>query len=228
MHEELWSGVELKVSHAEFFLDMMGKSLQGPERTQHNVALEASGAIIDNGWQRSFYAYLDAFLAMTRSVPEIINACFGHDDRGPAEMRRWFDALPAEERERRNRFTADFDDRRETFARLLLSTARNVSLHRSGVAPVEVRIVSQFGVTYVGSPTTRVPIADSRPAEVGGGLPWESPAPLRPKWWSDVLIDRRPLFEECKRYVAHAGAAVEAARGLAERVHGDAPLTPPP
>jgi hypothetical protein len=79
MHDELWAGIALKLEYARFHLDRMWRSLEPPERTQMNVALEASGAIIDTGWQRSFYPYFDAFLTAARSVPEIINACFGAD-----------------------------------------------------------------------------------------------------------------------------------------------------
>ena len=71
MDEKLWAGVELKLLYAEFHFDMMGRSIQPPKQTSINVALQASG------WQRSFYAYLDAFLSTARSVPEIIQCCFG-------------------------------------------------------------------------------------------------------------------------------------------------------
>jgi hypothetical protein len=57
----------------------MAKALQPPERTAMNVALQASGTIIDTQWQRSIYARLDAFLSATRSVAEIIKCCFGAD-----------------------------------------------------------------------------------------------------------------------------------------------------
>ena len=74
MHEALWAGVELKMDHAAFFRERMQRVLEPPERTQSNVALQASGAVIGTGWQRSLYAYLDAFLVMARSVPEVIEA----------------------------------------------------------------------------------------------------------------------------------------------------------
>src|SRR5437762_433748 len=80
MHEELWAGVELKNEHAAFFLERMGQALAPPKRTQINVALGASGAIIGTNWQRSIYAYLDAFLAMARSVPEVRTAGKGVAD----------------------------------------------------------------------------------------------------------------------------------------------------
>src|SRR4051794_2865834 len=107
MHQDMWVGVELKVGHAEFFLAQMVQALQPPERTQSNVALQASGAVIATNWQEALYAHLDAFLAMARSVPEVIHACFGADD-GNKIMRDWFAALPSDEQGRRTKFTTRF------------------------------------------------------------------------------------------------------------------------
>jgi hypothetical protein len=45
------------------------------------AALESMGVIVDDGWHRAFYAHLDAFLSATRSLPEIIQCCFGVDRR---------------------------------------------------------------------------------------------------------------------------------------------------
>jgi hypothetical protein len=108
---DLWSGVELKLQHAQFFYGKMSSSLNPPERTGWNVALESTGAILDTGWQRSLYPYLDAFLAMTRSVPEIINCCFGKDTA--PNMASWFCDLDVDEQKRREEFSAQF---RMTFA----------------------------------------------------------------------------------------------------------------
>src|ERR1700730_8417137 len=108
MDEKLWAGVELKLLYAEFHFDMMGRSIQPPKQTSINVALQASGAIIGTGWQRSFYAYLDAFLSTGRSVPEIIQCCFGVD-LGHREMKKWFNALTADEQVRRHDFKKAFE-----------------------------------------------------------------------------------------------------------------------
>jgi hypothetical protein len=67
MHDELWTGVELKFQNAKFHLEQMTRSIQPPQRTGHSVALEASGAIIGGpDWQEAFYAHLDAFLHSQR------------------------------------------------------------------------------------------------------------------------------------------------------------------
>ena len=72
---ELWAGVDLKLQNAEFHLSQMQRHWsRRPE-----PALEASGAIIDTEWQRSFYAHFDAFLSAARSVAEVIRCCFGVD-----------------------------------------------------------------------------------------------------------------------------------------------------
>src|SRR2546426_526168 len=79
-------------ANAELFSEQMGKALLPPDRNPMKIALESTGAIIEIRWQRSFYANLDAFLAMVRSVPEIIHACFGAD-LGSREMKAWFNGL---------------------------------------------------------------------------------------------------------------------------------------
>jgi hypothetical protein len=130
---------------------MMERSLQPPKQTSTNVALQTSGAIIDTGWQRSFYAYLDAFLSTARSVPEIIQCCFGIDC-GHREMKEWFNKLPDDEKERRKHFRKDFKEHYESFRALRLSTVRNISEHRTGIAPATVTISGLFGVSYIGGP----------------------------------------------------------------------------
>src|SRR5947209_9646873 len=110
----------------------MQQALKPPPRTQMNVALQASGAIIGTGWQRSLFANLDAFLAMARSVPAIIEACFGAD-LGSAEMRTWFNGLGSGEQYRRKEFTRQFELAYAAFRALALSNKRNVSFHRTGV-----------------------------------------------------------------------------------------------
>jgi hypothetical protein len=229
MHDKLWVGAELKVENAEFFLHGMGMSLRGPESTQINAALQLAGMVIDTGWQRSFYAQLDAFLAMVRSVPEIIQCCFGVD-KSPA-MSTWFYGLPAAEKSRRQRFADKFKAARSAFGALPLSTARNISLHRSGVAPVEVNIRGRFGVVHVGTPVRRVPIAESAPIVAGDdpALQWaatEPPVAVQPAW-TDFKIDGNPLFPECRAYLQEARNLLDQARSIVQLVHGKQTLTPP-
>ena len=109
-----------------------------------------------------------------------------------------------------------------------LSTARNISLHRTGYSSVEVKITGRFGVVYEGSAVDDVPIAES-PQFVGDAPPWantQSPTAIRPQP-SDFTIDGRPLFDECLAYLAQAEGLVIEARAIALRVHGTNSLTPP-
>ncbi len=195
-----------------------------------NVALQPTGAIVDTCWQQAFYAYLDAFLTMARSVPEIISACFGKDF-SPA-MKDWFNGLPTPETDRRKTFSSQFKTTYNSFKELSLSNARNISLHRTGVAPVEVNITGRFGVSHVGTPVRRVATSESRPiaADDDPALQWATalaPISLQPTW-TDFSIDGRPLFPECRAYLDEARKLLTQARGISQQVHGNDSLTLPP
>jgi hypothetical protein len=226
MHEDLWAGVELKLQHASFFLNEMSEALLPPTRTAENVALESSGAIFDTRWQTSFYAYLDAFLAMARSVPEIISSCFGAD-QGSKDMKDWFASLAPAEQTRRRGFAAKFQAIHTTFRALPLSGARNISLHRSGVAPVDIKITGRFGVSYTGTPVKRIPSSET-PQLHDPDFQWLARSvPLQPSW-EDFEINGQPLFAECKAYVHEAQRLLNEARRICQQVHGSDTLTPPP
>lgn len=226
MHEHLWAGVELKLQNAVFHLRQMERSLDPPEQTAENVALQASGAIIDTGWQRSIYAHFDAFLSTTRSVPEIIQCCFGVDLGHPV-MRNWFDKMTASEQGRRSEFKKKFKTAYENFRALPLGNARHISEHRSGVAPVIVRITGMFGITYVGDPVKHIPTAEIRHTE-DPNLAWmPKPIPIHPNW-TDFEIDGHPLFPMCQDYADKAQTLVNTARGITTQVHGTNDLTVPP
>lgn len=201
----------------------MGRSIQPPERTRHNVALEASGAIVDTGWQQSFYACFDAFLSAARAVPEILRCCFGHDS--DPRMLAWSEALPADEQRRRREFSRRFDAALNAFRTLPLATARHISEHRRGFAQGDVTISDFFGITYVGGPIVQVPSATSRKID-DPNLAFLARPPLRPRW-QDFTINGRPLFEECHAYLNDAQALVDEARTIIGQVHGTGRLTTP-
>jgi hypothetical protein len=228
MHDELWASAELKIAHASFFFDQMGRSLYW-DRTARFAVIMAAGGVVGNSWHQAFYAYLDAFLAMGRSVPEVVNCCFGKDKRNKV-MRDWFNGLSAAEKSRREIFTTQFDCK--DFSELPLSTARNITLHREGVAPVEVTITGLFGV-YTGSPTKAIPTWEMRPTYPGDDpaaqlAAAERPVSLGPPVPDAFMIAGKPLFAECQAYIAKARILVTEARAIAERVHGSDVLTFPP
>lgn len=231
MHDELWAGVRLKLEHAGFYLEKMGASLAPPERTHHNVVLESAGAILDTGWQRAFYAYFDAYLVATRSVPEIIQACFG-EDRGSPPMRRWFDGLPADEQTRRRAFTAQFAGEHAKFRAHQLSAVRNMIVHRTGVSGIEVRTTGFFGVTYVGNSITPMPGSEVRPIEPRNDpvaqamAAMQRPIPIRPVA-NDFQIDGKLLFPLCHEYLQSADQLVTAAATISETVHDAKMLSGP-
>ncbi len=225
MHEELWAGVEFKSEQAFFHFLKMGESLKPPENSPINVTLEASGAIIGTAWQRPFYAYLDAFLLTTRSIPEVINCCFGRDTPN-MEMKKWFSGLSIDEQDRRKQFSDYFRPYYEPFAKLPLSSARNVSAHRTGYPDVTVAIVGTWGVVYEGSPIKPVPSSETPEIDNPELAFLAKSRPLRPEQ-ARFQIDGRDLFDACREYLEAANKLIVDAHEIAERVHGDKVLTSP-
>jgi len=227
MHEHVWAGVHLKLQHAEFHLRRMGQSLEPPERTATNVALQAAGVILDTGWQRSFYAHLDAFLSAARSIPEIVQCCLGVDEGHP-DMRNWFAKLPDDEKVRRQEFKKRFKAGYDSFRASRLGTLRHISEHRTGVAPATVTISGLFGVTYVGSPVDLIPLTETRHI-THPDLSWmDRPIPLRQPSWDDFELEGQPLFPACQEYLDGARALVNTARHISDVVHGTMSLSSPP
>ena len=225
MSDALWAGVELKAQYAEFHLDRMALSLQPPEWTGHNVAMQGAGTIIDTGWQLAFHAHFDAFLAAARRVPWIIEAGFGVDT-SHSVMRSWIAGLMATERNRRQTFSGQFKPARDIFDKLPLGTARDRSVHRTGFSPAEVAIIGRFGMTYSGGPAKPVPTAETR--QISDELAnLDTPVEVQPMG-TDFTIDGRPLFAECRAYLDAAHKLIADARIIAATVHGAASLTPPP
>src|SRR5438552_225668 len=105
MFEELWQGIDFKLEETDFFLDRMGKVLVPRRYTDPtwHPAYGHGGAI----WQPDFYYYLDAFIAAARSVPDIIQKCFGWDDKSKD---KWPEPLEPDEIDRRKRFQVEFRD----------------------------------------------------------------------------------------------------------------------
>jgi hypothetical protein len=227
MHHILWAGIDLKLGHAQFFLDEMSRSLQRPPRTEALAAAISADVNGDTRWQLSFYANLDAFLVMTRSIPAIIEYCFGKD---PQTKKVAFESLDGDEQNRRLKFSEEFDKPHGEFRQHPLSKQRNISFHRTGYPDVEVKIAGHFGIDYIGNPIKAVPTGENRPSENIGDDPAKMfaatlpPLPIQPRF-SDFTIDGKPLFEECKSYLDRASELVARARKISQRVHGYKPLT---
>jgi hypothetical protein len=224
MHDELWAGIALKLENARFHFEKMGQSLEPPERTHMNVALQSAGAIVDTRWQRSFYAYLDAFLSTTRSVAEVIQCCFGHDIA--TKMHKWFKKLPSDEQDRRLEFSKQFKKDYNAFAKLPLSEARHISEHRTGYADVTVAINEMLGVIYTGGPTKAVPISETREIDDPNLAFLAKPRPIHPTW-ADFQIDGQDLLEACDAHLGYAQDFINVAQRIAQQVHGNKTLTPP-
>jgi hypothetical protein len=224
--------IETKQEHALFFFTQMCSALEPPPRTQWNVVLQSSGAIIGTNWQTRFYASLDAFLVMARSVADIIHASFGAD-RGRADMVAWLKTVPAAERQRREDFTTRFAPTYRAFGGLPLSHARVATVHRQGETGTTVQITTWFGGSYSGSAIQRIPDAVTRPIPESvdpATLPvgsFRQALPIEPRW-SDFLFGSAPLYDQLKAYLDETSKLVAVARGIAQMVHGTDSLSYPP
>lgn len=220
-HDHLWAGADLKLSHALFFYSAMSRVLV-PDRSH----MAGQDVVTGANWQGPLYAYLDAFLVMARSVPAIIEFCFGKDRVIPRAI---FDALDPDEQKRRINFSNEFEKLHLPFRQHPLSNQRNISFHRAGYASVEVKITGRFGIDHVGSPIKAVPSAEGRALDTGADPALQIAAaqralPVEPRW-SDFTIDGKPLFDECKSYLDLASELRSQAQEIGQRVHGDKPLT---
>jgi hypothetical protein len=233
MHDHLWAGVDRRLADALSSFDAMARSLQPPARTQRAVALESAGASIAHPWQDTFWAHIDTFLTKVRSVPDVIECCFGADRSPP--MRDWFDGRPPIEQVRRKTFSYTFRSDRDAFRQHPLTTVRNSSEHRRGFPDVEGKIIGPFGTVHIATPTQRVPDAESRPLEAGNinsnaALQWAAalpPRPIEPKR-DQFTIAGKPLFPECHAYLTLARDLRAKAQSICDEVHGNRPLSTPP
>jgi hypothetical protein len=227
-HDELWAGVGLKIENAQFHLDAMSRVLQpqSPEQVRtYTIEGGMGGTVTFGNWHRPFYAHFDAFLSASRSVPEIIRCCFGVDTGAPI-MKEWYEARTADERKRRSEFQEKFRLDYDAFRTLPLSTARNISEHRTGAAPVTVKVTGRFGVVHIGGPTKPIPTSEIRETPPEFGF-LSSPMAVQPMW-TDFTIDGAPLFKTCGDHLDRARSLADRARALAQEVHGESEITQPP
>ena len=234
MHEELWQGIELKLAEAHFFLDRMGKVLLPPQfndPTWH----PAYGPSVAQ-WQPDLYFYLDAFIGATRSVPDVIQKCFGWDKRSKEE---WPQPPDAEEIGRREKFQDEFTSLYVAFHRQPLSRVRVGTFHWLGVPLVQTKAKAFCGQEYTGKPGQLIPSAAPRqfPAGTDPALLaiFSKPLPVEPSWEDFTLeiprdngtTESNPLFPECQAYLNSAQQLVNESKELCERIHRKSKLTPP-
>jgi hypothetical protein len=233
MHEDLWANVHRKIEEARRAYDQMGTSLRPPKGHQR---IEAAGAMAEHDWQKSFCPAVGDFLTKVRSVPWIIDACFGKDVGHP-RMKEWFASLADDEQLRRKNFSTEFADDQKAFRAYYLTNERDVTVHRLGFPDVKVEVLGPFGQMHTATPTTPIPKVESRPLEPNIGddpaLQWaatQPPRPVRTPLPDQFTVgpERKPLFAECRAYLELAEKLAEKARGISARVHGTNHLSTPP
>jgi hypothetical protein len=234
--DDLWLGIDLKLQAAQGTLADMRKALRLAPPTALTVAQESGGAISGGpDWQSNFWPLVNRFLAEVRSVPAIIEACFGKD-LGSREMRIWWAGLDPGEQKRREAFSNMFRAERAAIDSHSLTPQRNVSEHRRGIVEMEAKVIGPFGNVHTATPTQRIMDAECRPLEPdianNPGALWaatQPSPPIRPKPEQFTITNaKKPLFQECEAYLALAENVVRKARTIASSEHGGNPLTEPP
>jgi hypothetical protein len=248
--------VDSKLEEADRLLTKMGEVVIHPRHKpgfpQTYVAIMSiPGTIVGYDWHKEFEATLNAFLAATHSVPDIITKQLGYDAHGmrlawyrrlgDAIKRLWHGSTAAdEEKKRRKEFQHKFDKKLRKFRKHPLSDERHEVIHRSGLPHWEVRVKGRF-TTFTGGPMNPLPAVEELPI-----IPREdpkfwlfadsSPLPLEPKaadfWWvipqANGPDKSLPLFDECRAFL-HAAQDLEAhARQLHQAIHQGKTLTKPP
>jgi hypothetical protein len=233
MHEELWQGIQFKLAEAQFFLDQMGKVLVPPERSPLSSPRSWGEPA---RWQPDFYFYLDAFLGAARSVPDVIQKCFGWDCRSKD---KWPQPLDAEETDRRKKYQAEFTALYGAFLRQPLSGIRVGTFHWSGMPSVQTKAKGFGGQEYTGKPGEPIPSVAPRHFPPGTDPAFlaifSTPLPVEPSWnlftveilQPDGTTKSDPLFPACRAYLSAAQQIVNDANGICERVHLRSKLTAP-
>jgi hypothetical protein len=187
-------------------------------------------------WQPYFYFYLDAFIGATRSIPDIIQKCFGIDAHSAKD---WPQPLTDEEKDRRKVFQDAFSPYYRTFHRQPLSRVRIGTFHWLGIPSVQTEAKGVDGRQYTGDPRTPILSAASREFPAGTDptlvVLFSQPLPIEPSWekftlkipQADETIAYLPLFPECEEYASAAHQLVQEARVLYEQRHKGAKLTSP-
>jgi hypothetical protein len=236
MNEDLWAGVEFKLAEAEFFLEQMGKVLVPPGPGTPGWHPAWAGQSMTR-WQPDFYYYLDGFLGAARSVPDVIQKCFGWDKKSGA---KWPQPLDADEKDRRREFQKEFTGLYTTYSALDLSRVRVGTFHWVGVPSVQTKARVFCGPEYTGRPGQLIPSAAPRQFPPGTdpalSALFGQPLPVEPSRQDFTLeipqgngtTQSSPLFLECKAYLEAARTLTKEAKEICDRVHGGAKLTAPP
>jgi hypothetical protein len=198
-----------KLEQASKHLTEMGQAIIHPRHkpsftATHAAIMSCPGTVIAHDWHEPFERQLNAFLAATRSVPDIITKQLGYD-RPRTNLplfSRWFysikswlggsawtgndlwlSSLGGDEKKRRKKFQRKFEREFNRFRQFPLSEERHEVIHRSGLAHWQVTVKGRFK-TYVGGPMNRLPAVEEFPC-----IPREDPA-----FW--LLADSSPPLVE--------------------------------
>jgi hypothetical protein len=233
---------EFKLRSARILLREMGNDLAPrPLNSPMAAMMESTGAIVGTPWeQEKFWAHLDAFLVMVRSIPDVVVWWCGVDRMmNTKDTRSWYSTINSIERARRQNFQARFERHFAKFRKLPLSRARRFSVHVHGIPAANVRVIGRWGIFHKGGPTSNLPASEFKRigARDDPALQWaatQPPIPLVPSPSDFRRVTTsgkrvgKPLLLECNEYLQQGEDLIRWARGILSRVYGSSTPTPPP
>jgi hypothetical protein len=227
---DFWTDIELKLESAEIQLREASRDIRPELPPQYAAAMQYTGVVVSDGtdprWRAKLSSHVSAFLADCRSIPDIIQSCFGKDPRA----KRWLSKLPPGETQRRHQFQGSFGPQYERFRKLPLSRARVDTLHRQGFANIWVKV----GKSHI--PLQKLDDTEIKHFRFGPdpASQWADSLPPRPArylpthfFFKTVGGRYKPLFPLCQSYLLRAQELVREARKLYETVHKGHDLTKP-
>jgi hypothetical protein len=229
--------VDMKFQEVNDTLLRLGRVFIRPEHkgqlTSHMAAqMSIPNTILHHNWHDPFKTLLRAFLAETRSIPDIIQTRFGWDRVREARLR----LLDPAEQTRRQDFRDQFQPHFDAFNHQALSDQRRKCIHFDGQVDWHVELRGFRGGTYFGD--SENPLAQAEELTYSGNPALDvaimsSPAlhlqPRAENFWLGKVgdPDRTPLFDECRSYLREAEKLIQTARSLFAAIHNGHPLTVP-
>jgi hypothetical protein len=234
MPQDFWMPIYAKLESAAGHLEQASRAISPESLPPHYVAIQSMGAIVSNpNWQRQLHSALSAFLVDCRSVPDIIQSCFG-----AYRNQKWVSMRPLDEAQRRVEFQDRFKPLYIRFTKLPLSYARVDTVHNQGFPEFWVRTsgrryslllhrLTDTERAYTADPS--LPLRSSISSQWAATMPPQSFRYLPGHFFFKTAGGNyKPLFPECNSYLGKTQELVAKARKLYETVHNGRSLTKPP
>jgi hypothetical protein len=201
---------------AETHLRQASRDINAELPPQYAARQFTEVAVSGPRWRAKLSSRVSAFLADCRSIPAIIQFCFGED---PKSDKRWLSNLPSGEKQDRHQFQQSFRRLYVGFSKLPLSRARVDTVPRQGFADIWVKVgKSHIPLQELADTENKLLLFGPNPASQ-----WAASLPARPtRYLPDDFFFKtvggryKLLFPECQSHLRRAHELLEEARQLYE------------